>query len=134
MKISLAEIKSLEKSLSKIFDKDLNIKIAYRLGILLKKITEELRTLEENRIRLIKKYGTKDEKTQQIQVPPDKNADFYKDFNELLTFEIDIDFEPISLNAFGDITLSAIDAMRLDGIVIKNDKTAAKKKKKTKTL
>lgn len=119
MKITLAEIKSLEKSLSKIFDKDLNIKIAYRLGKLLKKMSDEMNLLEENRIKLVKKYGKQTEDNGQFAVDPDKTQDFYNEINELMQVEIDIDFEPISLEEFGDIKLSASDMIRLDGKIIR---------------
>jgi len=125
MQISLAEIKALETSLSKIFDKELNIKIAYRLGILLKDLSKEMRSLEENRINLVKKYGNEDGETKQITVGSEQTADFYKEFNELLTLKIDIDFEPIPLSAFGDISLSAADVMKLDGKIIVNDEVPA---------
>jgi hypothetical protein len=121
MKITLAEVKSLETSLAKVFDKEVNIKVAYRLGSLLKKLSEEMAILEENRIKLVKKYGDEDKETKQLSVPQDKAQEFYAEFNELLQLEIDIDFEPIPLQAFGDITLSAADVMRLDGKIIANN-------------
>ena len=127
MKINLAEIKSLEGSLSKIFDKDLNIKVAYRLGTLLKRLSEEMKTLEENRVKLVKKYGEENEETKQFSVPQEKTPDFYKEFNELMQIEIDIDFEPISLKEFGDISISASDVMRLDGKIIVNDEVVKNK-------
>ena len=121
MKITLAEVKSLESILSKIFNKEVNIKIAYRLGSLLKKLNEEMLLLEENRVKLIKKYGIEDEKTKQIQVAPGKTDDFYKEFNELLSLQIEIDFEPIPLKDFGEILISASDILKLDNRIIIND-------------
>jgi hypothetical protein len=121
LKITLAEIKSLETSLGKMFNKDVNIKIAYRLGKLLKKLSEEMKALEENRVKLVKKYGVEDEKTKQISVPQDNAQDFHKEFNELMQVEIEVDFEPIPLEQFGDIELSASDVLRLDGKIILGD-------------
>jgi len=121
LKITLAEVKSLESILSKIFNKEVNIKIAYRLGSLLKKLNEEMLLLEENRVKLIKKYGIEDEKTKQIQVAPGKTDDFYKEFNELLSLQIEIDFEPIPLKDFGEILISASDILKLDNRIIIND-------------
>ena len=126
MKITLAEIKALENSLLKIFEKEVNIKIAYKLGRFLKKINEELKTLEENRVKLVQKYGKEDEETNQVSVPSENAPKFYQEFNELMSIEIDIDFEPISLKEFGDISISAADALRFDGIILINDQTAEK--------
>jgi len=118
MKTTLAEMKSLETSLSKIFDKDVNIKIAYRLGKLLKRLSEEMKTLEENRIELVKKHGSTDEKTSQVSVAPENTPAFYKELGELMQIEIDIPFEPIILEELEDIKLSATDILRLEGKII----------------
>ena len=132
MKITLAEVKSLETSLSKIFDKDIHIKIAYRLSSLLKVLSDEINSLEENRVKLVKKYGEEDKESGQLAVPTEKAEEFYKEFNELLQLEIDIDFEPIPLGAFGDISLSAADVVRLDGkIIVDNSPQDIKVKKET---
>jgi hypothetical protein len=121
MKITLAEVKSLEASLAKIFDKELKIQVAYRLSRLLKRLTTEMEALEENRIKLVKKYGIVNEENKQLTVPQDKTQDFYREFSELMSLEIDIPFEPIALESFGDISLSAADVAKLDGKIIAND-------------
>jgi hypothetical protein len=88
-------------------------------------------TLEENRINLVKKYGVEDEKTKQVSVPKDKTQEFYAELNELMQLEIDIPFEPISLEEFGDISLSAADVVRLDGKIIANDDEEVVEEKKS---
>jgi len=118
MKITLAEIKTLETSLSKIFEKDLNIKIAYRLGQLLKRLSEEMKTLEEHRVELVKKHGTVDEETKQVSVAPENTPAFYKELGELMNIDIDIPFEAIPLADFGDIELSAADVLKLSDKII----------------
>lgn len=135
MKMTLAEIKSIEESLAKLFDKELNIKIAYKLSSLLKKLSGEVKLLEENRVKLVQKHGKKDEETQQVTVAPESAEAFYKEFSELMQIEVELDFEPIPLDAFGDITLSASDILKLEGKVIscpeeKPKKAKAKSKKK----
>jgi len=132
MKITLAEIKSLEESLAKIFNKDVNIKIAYRLSSLLKKLNEEMKTLEETRIKLVKQYGEENEETHQFSVSEEKAQDFYKEFNELMQVVIDIDFEPIQLKELGDIDMSASDVLRLDEKIIINDIKIENKEEKNK--
>ncbi|MFA5759266.1 MAG: hypothetical protein WC942_07930 [Clostridia bacterium] len=118
MKITLARIKNMEKSLNKIIGQDTNIKSAFKLARILKMIEGELKNVEEFRIKLINKYGTKDPKTEEIIVNKDNVQIFYKELNELLQTEIDIDFSPVSCDEIGDIKISAIDASVLDGIII----------------
>ena len=132
MKISLAEVKGLEGSLSKIFEKDVNIKIAYRLSVLLKKLSEEMALLEENRVKLVKQYGTEDEQTKSMSVLPENSQAFFDAFNELMQVEVKIDFEPIALKDLGDIELSASDMAKLAGLIIKCEEDKKKKPSKKK--
>ena len=90
--------------------------------------------LEENRIKLVKKYGTEDEDTKQVTVPKEKTQDFYAELAELMQLEIDIPFEAIGLEEFGDITLSAADVMRLDGKIIANDDIEVVEEEKKSTV
>jgi len=133
MKIKLAQIKTIEEPLAKLADKELNVRISYRLGKLLKVIGKELQELETNRIKLIKKYGTPkdDAKGQQEYKIEDDNKDkFIKDFNELLQEEIKVDFSPICLDQLKDIKLTPVDVMRLEGIIIIDNKKEKKETKK----
>jgi hypothetical protein len=117
MKIKLAEIKMIEGSLKKVVDKDLPIQLAYRFGKFLKSLNIELQNIEEQRIKLIKKYAVQPQQGQEIKVADGKEPDFYNEFNQLLQQEVNIDFDPIPLAAFGDISLSAIDIYHLDKII-----------------
>jgi hypothetical protein len=132
MKISLAEVKGIEGSLSKIFEKDVNIKIAYRLSVLLKRLSEEMGMLEEGRVKLVKQYGTEDEKTKSMSVKPENSQAFFDAFNELMQVEIEIPFEPIDLKDLGDIELSAADMAKLSGLIIKCEEDKKKKPSKKK--
>ncbi|MCK5763630.1 MAG: hypothetical protein KAH05_05880 [Clostridiales bacterium] len=126
MKITLAEIKSLEDSLSKIFEKDVDIKVAYRLSSVLKRLSEEMEKLEESRIKLIKKYGTEDEETKSMTVLPEQSQIFIETFNDLMQLEIELDFEPILLDDLDGIKLSAKDILGLSSFLIKCEDTVEK--------
>ncbi len=120
MKVKLGRIKSLEKSLGKLSNTDIDIKIAYKLSRFLKQVVSESVLLEENRIKLVKKYSCdpKDEKEKgQTSVNPDKEQIFFQEYGELLEEEIDIDFSLISIEELGDIKLSTLDVLNLEGIV-----------------
>jgi len=118
MKITLAKIKNMEKSLNKIISQDINIKAAFKLGRILKVIENELINVENFRVKLISKYGTKNPENGEVVVNKENVQIFYKELNELLQTEIDIDFSPVNCDEIGDIKISAIDASVLDGIII----------------
>ena len=143
--MTLAQIQGMEGSLRKLTNKELKVKIAYRLGKLLKIIGTELSELEENRGRLIRKYGfevkpnEKDKSAvargKQYQVNKEKEVDFYREFNELLQEEIEITFEPVSIKELGDVDFTPADIIRLEGIIgVESDAKEIKKIEKKEIL
>jgi hypothetical protein len=121
MEIRLAEIKKIEGSLNKLVTKDIKIKLAYKIGKLLKVLNEELKSLENARINLVKKYGKKEEGSEDVRVPIEKTEEFMLEFNGLMQEKITVDFEPIPYQEFGDISLSVTDILSLDGYIIKSE-------------
>lgn len=102
-------------SLSKLLTKELPVKTAYTLGKLFNKVKSELQQYYLHRDNLIKKYG-KEKNEQHVIEANDKEATekFIKDNDELLSVEVDINYEPIDLPSLGDITISPIDMANLD--------------------
>ena len=121
MRFTLAEVWVLNSTLSKLFNKDLNIKIAYRLSKLLKKFNDEMKIVEEQRSELVKKYGKENAETKQIEVSAENQQSFMQEFNTLMQEEIEVDFEPIELSKLGDLSISAMDIAKMDGKIIKDD-------------
>ena len=120
MKLKLSEIYSLVRSLPKLTNKELPIRISYRLLKLLKSCSEEMETLEKSRIKLIKKYSSdkKDDKGKEEMVVSDENKDkFQEEFTSLLEEEVKIDFTPIAIKDLGEITFTTNDLMSLQKII-----------------
>ena len=114
----------IEPSLNKLMEADLNIKTAYRLSKLLKKVGGELQTLEETRVRLVKKFADNPDapEGQEIKVKETLVNKFNEEFNVLLNEEIDIPFDPIPLDEIGDgVKLTPIDVIRLGKIIFDKD-------------
>jgi hypothetical protein len=119
MKIRLIEIKMIESSINKLMETNLPVKTAYRLSKLLKDVSSELQTLEENRVRLVRKYADVKEDTpeQEVKVPKDKVEPFQNEFNELLQTEVEIKFDPVSISDLEEVRLTPIDILRLENII-----------------
>ena len=130
MQVKLFEIKGIEDGLKKIADTDLNVKVAYKIAKVLKKIAEESGTIEETRAKLVSKYGTHIQKDGQpvCEVDEDKKQDFFKEYGDLLNEEIELDIKPLSLSDLGDIKLSPVDMIKLEKIV-KEEKCCGEKGK-----
>ena len=118
MKFKLIEIRSLEGSLVKLTNKELPVRVAYRLSRVLKRVTEELSSIENYRVKLVKKYSKGEDEKGIFEVAKGEEEKFGKEFSELLMEEIDIDFEPILLSDLGDICLTPIDLIRLEKIIL----------------
>lgn len=118
MKFALGEIRNMKDPLIGLLDKPLPVKAAWNLNKLVKAFDKELSDIEEFRVGLIKKLGQTGEDGN-IKVPDDKMKDFVDGFNELLSQEVDVEFEPLPIDALGaDATISAKDMMALEKLFI----------------
>ncbi len=121
MKFKLSEVRTLEGSLIKLTSKELPVKTAYRVGKLLKKVSEELVYIERHRVNLVKKYSNGKDKIGNFEVSKEKENEFKKEFSELLTEEIVFDWELISISELGDISLTPVDLIRLDKLIYESE-------------
>lgn len=112
--VQLSELKQIEPSLNKLVQMQLPVKISYRLSKVLKKISQELNTLEETRQTLVKKLGVLNEDTQQIEVPQDRVQDFVKEMEEVLSESYELEFIPIDIEEITNVTLSPADVINLE--------------------
>lgn len=115
MKFALGEIRGMKDPLVALIDKEIPIKAAWKLNRLIKAFDKELGEIEEFRVNLVQKLGVQDEEGQ-IMVPQEKMKEFVAEFNELLNQEVDIEFDSIDVDVFGDISVSAKDMLLLEKI------------------
>ena len=103
MKVTLNQVLSAMPALSQFAQKEMPAKAAYRISKLVKKLTSESRDLQEQRNRLIEKYGHKvDEGGQEVtKVKPENIEDFTAEMKELLAVEVEL--EGVAQIKFADI-------------------------------
>ncbi len=110
MTLTNNEIYNYATSLSEEFGKD-NISLPIKVNFYLQKNIKELialaQEIEEKRIEIAKKYGEVSEDGNQYQVPEDKIQDASNELEELFGLTQDVNIYKISLDAFGDIELTA---------------------------
>jgi hypothetical protein len=71
---------------------------SYGLAKIAKKVNEELKVIEEVRTKLITKYGTTDDKGNCSIKPENPQwAEFLKEFEELMSQEVDIICDKVKL-------------------------------------
>ena len=117
MKFALGEIRGMKNPLGGLIDKEIPIKTAWKLNRLIKAFDKELGEIEEFRVGLVQKLGVADEDGA-VTVGEEQMEQFVTEFNELLNTEIDVEFEPISVEVFGEVAVSAKDMMILEKIFV----------------
>ena len=114
MKLTLNELQRGFVSLGKLANQDLPLKTGYWLGRIAKASEAEMKTLEDSRIKLVKRLGVEDE-AGNYTIPADAMEAFNAEMTELLEVSIDLPGERIKLESLPDgVKLSAIDLINLD--------------------
>jgi hypothetical protein len=112
MQVKLSEVYNCIEPLNKLSELQLPLTVSYKLVKIVKKISDEIESIEKMRQKLIKKHGKEDE-SGNITVSEEKKTEFVNEFTTLLNTKIKLDFEPISLQEIKDLTMSVSDMGRL---------------------
>lgn len=112
MKIKLSDMQGILGS--SIYNKALPVKTSFALSRLVKKLSSELQTFEDERQKLIEKYeGKISEDGSQYTFTPENMKEFSKEVSDLLACEIDVAFEPLTLESFGNVDLTPNDLLMI---------------------
>jgi len=117
MKFELKEIFGITRSLPKLTEKELPIRISYRLLKFLRRCSEEMETLEKARVMLVEKYSESTDAKSDRKVSEENTPKFQQEFTALMEEEVEIDFTPIKISELGDIKVSTNDLMPLQRIL-----------------
>ena len=108
MKLKLSQIVDNEVSLSKLGEvKFPATKVSFKIARIVDKLAPDLKNYHKQRQELLEKYGKKEEKEGKIfySFEADKAETFTKEIEDLLSLEIDVDFEPINITEIGDMEI-----------------------------
>lgn len=99
MKVKLSDVYVSVPVLTKVLDLELPVTVSYKFMKLVNNLNEELKGIEEQRVKLVKKYSTEEN---QATVADTKKEEFLAEFTSLLNEEIDINWEKLALEKLGD--------------------------------
>lgn len=117
MKITIANlINSTAPVLSKMMDKELSPVTSFKLVKLVKTINNEIEIFNGERIKLLEKYGTKNEGVDNYTIPDENKSAFNKDISDLLALKVDITADKINLSN-ENIKISPADMMAIEDFV-----------------
>lgn len=121
MIIKLEELPRMAEALVSLSKRDFKAKTAYRISKISKKVLKEFETFSEQRMKVIKKYGLKDDSGELITKDghyqfEDREA-FEAEVKELLETEIQLNVETLSIEDFGDCELSPSELAGLGNLI-----------------
>lgn len=109
MKVKLIEVYGSVSALNKLMEEPLPAKISFKLMKLLSLLNNEVKMIEEQRLKLIKQYSTDG-----IGVADENKEVFVKEFTDFLNDELDLNWEPISIDSLGEnLKLSVADLTKI---------------------
>lgn len=112
------------QGLQRLAERDLPVRVAYKVARILKLLGEEAKAYDEQRVKLIKKYATKDEKGELVvengeaAFAPEQRALFDKEFRELNTSEITLESQAILVDDFRDVQVSSKELVLLGDFLV----------------
>jgi|SRR5699024_256076 len=98
MKIQVKDVFSLADGIAELIDKELDIKVAFKVERNRIKIAEEFKVANEVRKQIIDKYKEKELEGGRIKLKDDKVQSYKNELNELMEQEIDVDLHHIYLD------------------------------------
>jgi hypothetical protein len=106
LKLRLFHIFNNWPALEKVATLDLPAKKAYALARFIKHARAEYELVDQARVKLVEKYGTKDDKGN-VQVSSDRLNEFVTEFDELLQAEVEIYDPGLTVDDLDGAKLSA---------------------------
>ena len=100
MKLTNGEIYNAREALEKLTQAKLPLRASYELAMMATKLRNQIMVIEKLRLGLLQTYGDKDgDNPNQLKINPqsEKFPQFAKELGELMTIEVDIDIEAVTL-------------------------------------
>ena len=114
MKVKLIDIYNSVPVMNKVLETSLSASLAFQLTKLLKTLNEEMKSIEDQRVKLVEKFGTKQSETDTLMVSDENKEKFMGEFSELLNTSIDLAWEPLSVSKVEGLQLTVNDMSRVD--------------------
>lgn len=113
MKITLKTVQGVTNTLNKLLSTSLPVVGSFKVLRLAKQLVDVQNDLESQRVKLVEKYGEKNENGG-FSVTEQNMEPFKTEFSSLLETEVEVLFEPFSISLLGDVKLTPIELMVLE--------------------
>ena len=116
MSVKMVNIVNAQSALEKIASVDLPLKLLYSLKKLMEKLEREMRFFNEERDKLIMKYGEQEDDGA-YRIPAENVVNFQREANELGDIDVEWDVPPIVLPLLDGLELSYKELKTLEGFI-----------------
>lgn len=116
MSMKMVNIVNAQPALEKIASVDLPLKLLYSLKKLMEKLEREMRFFNEERDKLIMKYGEQEDDGA-YRIPAENVVNFQREANELGDIDVEWDVPPIVLPLLDGLELSYKELKTLEGFI-----------------
>jgi hypothetical protein len=114
--MKMVNIVNAQPALEKIASVDLPLKLLYSLKKLMEKLEREMRFFNEERDKLIMKYGEQEDDGA-YRIPAENVVNFQREANELGDIDVEWDVPPIVLPLLDGLELSYKELKTLEGFI-----------------
>lgn len=124
IQLKIADLLNSTDVLQKLAGKELKAKLAWQVGRMLKEAEKEIQSFNETRMKLINKYGSKDENGELVmdennncKIEPESINNFSNELNELIASEIEINAHKIKIDDIENINFTPSEMAQLEPFV-----------------
>lgn len=116
MKLTLGNLLAAQPALKKLLNTDMPVTTAFKLSKVAKDIDKEFAEYEEQRVKLVQKYGAADDQGN-VSVKDEYIQTFMDDISKLHAIECELPGDPIGVDQLGEIKMTAAEMAALDGVI-----------------
>lgn len=127
IKLTLTDVINVISVLKEVSNKNFPGSTTFKIARLMRELSKESLLFEEQRMKIVKEYGEKDEKGELIlqpdgtvKVPPEKIDECNDKLTALFNTEIRINAEKLQEESFNDVEITPAQALLLEPIIKKD--------------
>lgn len=124
IKMTLNELMNAAPALRELSEKSFTGATTFKIARLIREVDKEIKTFEEERMKIVNKYGEKDENgelaTQEdgtVKIIEDKINECNQELVDLLNAEVEINAEKLKEEVFEKIELTPALVIAIEGLV-----------------
>jgi len=121
IKVSLNDVVNSSQTFNKLMQQSFKGSLAFKIARLVRELEKEMQTFNDERMKIIRKYGKKDENGElivgedgNVSFENDKINDLNNEFNSLLETELEINADKLPMDSIDEFELTPQEVIDLE--------------------